>query len=275
MPHKKVNYENRNNRILLKQRKEKYLLKQNSRIAKIRQKYHNHTTYRIDAKRKMITALKEKPHEETLGSDFAPRENIRRYPITDLIIRGLTIAGLIATVILLFFAFKYDLLNNMDNLERVVRDFGIGGPILFILLQFVQVVIPIIPGGITTVAGVILFGPFYGFLYNYIGICAGSIVNFFIARYYGPSFVRKVSSEKVYNKYESWMRKTEPTFTKMFAIAIVLPVAPDDFLCMLAGLTKMKAGTFIAIILLGKPFTIFAYSLGLTKALELINHLFH
>jgi hypothetical protein len=41
------------------------------------------------------------------------------------------------------------------------------------------------------------------------------------------------------------------------------PVSPDDFLCMLAGLTKMTYKKFIIIILVFKPFTLAAYTIGL------------
>ena len=50
----------------------------------------------------------------------------------------------------------------------------------FILFQIIQCVIPIIPGGFGCVIGVAVFGPVYGFIYNYISICMGSIINFFL-----------------------------------------------------------------------------------------------
>ena len=43
-------------------------------------------------------------------------------------------------------------------------------------------------------------------------------------------------------------------------------VAPDDVLCMIAGLTKMSWKKFSAIILLGKPASIAAYSMALIYA---------
>ena len=131
----------------------------------------------------------------------------------------------------------------------------------FILIQIIQVVIPIIPGGVSSVAGVILFGPLYGLLYNYVGIVIGSFINFFLARYYGQGFVHKMVSEETYNKYASWLEKGNK-FDTFFALAIFFPVAPDDFLCMLAGLTKMSLKKFSLIILLGKPASIATYSLA-------------
>nr|WP_263848867.1 hypothetical protein [Lacticaseibacillus thailandensis] len=50
----------------------------------------------------------------------------------------------------------------------------------------------------------------------------------------------------------------------------MLPVAPDDFLCMLAGLTKMSLRKFVWIIVLCKPWTILAYSMGMNKLIMLM-----
>ena len=44
--------------------------------------------------------------------------------------------------------------------------------------------------------------------------------------------------------------------TPLLHLAIFFPVAPDDFLCYLAGLTRMSLKKFSAIIFLGKPASI-------------------
>ena len=100
-------------------------------------------------------------------------------------------------------------------------------------------------------------------MYNYVGICGGSIWAFLIARAYGRECVRRVTSEKFYNKYSPFMNSRK--FTILFALLIFSPVAPDDFLCYLAGITDMKLSKFTIIILLGKPLAIFMYSFALTK----------
>ena len=70
-------------------------------------------------------------------------------------------------------------------------------------------------------------------------------------------------SEKMMEKYGRWAEERD-RFARLFALAIFLPVAPDDFLCYLAGTTEMSWRRYTAIILLGKPFAIALYSLGLT-----------
>ena len=73
---------------------------------------------------------------------------------------------------------------------------------------------------------------------------------------------------KTLNKYLGWL--THPRFPHFFALAIALPVAPDDFLCYLAGLTNMKKRVFTAIIVLLKPWSILAYSFGVLTLLKLL-----
>ena len=63
-------------------------------------------------------------------------------------------------------------------------------------------------------------------------------------------------------------------FDKLFAFAIFMPVAPDDFLCYLAGITKMSIKKFTAIIIFCKPATIIAYSLSLSFMIDIIIKFF-
>lgn len=146
---------------------------------------------------------------------------------------------------------------------------GLWAPLLFTALQAIQVVIPILPGGIGCLGGVLMFGPVMGFLYNYVGICLGSVAAFLLSKRYGQPFVRSVAGERTYEKYAGWLEKGN-RFDTFFALAIFFPVAPDDFLCYLAGLTRMSLKKFSAIIFLGKPASIALYSLGLHSIMALL-----
>ena len=100
-----------------------------------------------------------------------------------------------------------------------------------------------------------------GFLYNMIGISIGSCLSFLLARRFGKPFLEVLVDPKKYEKYEGWLEKGKK-FDWFFGIAILLPFAPDDLLCMMAGLTKMPFRKFVMIILICKPITILMYSLA-------------
>ncbi|CAH0416663.1 TVP38/TMEM64 family protein [Periweissella fabaria] len=142
-------------------------------------------------------------------------------------------------------------------------------PVIFFALQIFQILIPIIPGTITLTAGVVLFGPWLGFVYNYTSIVLGSTLAFLLVRRFGKAFVTNYIDEGKHTKYLKWIEDKQK-FTRIFAIAILLPGAPDDILSMLAGLSEMRLRTFIIILLIAKPLSIAAYS----GAFSFLKHFF-
>lgn len=173
-----------------------------------------------------------------------------------------TIVTSIIIILLVIHWYHIGIFTSQAKMKAYLANKQVIGPLIFVLIQIVQVVIPIIPGGISLLGGVVFFGPVAGFLYNYIGICIGSLINFFLARYYGRAFIFHIVSEKTLAKYMKWT-KNQRKFNWFFALCILAPAAPDDVLCLLAGLTEMRFWTYFWIIILCKPWTIAAYSLGL------------
>ena len=88
------------------------------------------------------------------------------------------------------------------------------------------------------------------------------LLAFAVAKNCGRPLLYLLFSEKTIEKYDAWTEKRD-RFAKLFFWSIFLPIAPDDFLCYLAGTTTMTWKRYTAIILLGKPFNIALYSMGL------------
>ena len=187
---------------------------------------------------------------------------------TTFTIRISTALGFLLIGTFAVYGFQQGIFTSSGAFSAYILSLGIIAPIIFILIQGIQVIIPILPGAIGCIAGVIAFGPVLGLLYSYIGISIGSIGAFLISKRYGLPIVKKFISPKKLDKYMNWLDKGNK-FEKLFAIAILLPVAPDDLLCFLAGLTKMKLRNFSVIILLCKPPAIAIYSLALAGMISL------
>ncbi|SHJ39657.1 TVP38/TMEM64 family protein [Parasporobacterium paucivorans] len=172
-------------------------------------------------------------------------------------------------IALMAYGYTQGIFTNQNRMEAFLNRCGIMAPLIFLAIQAVQVVVPILPGAVGCLFGVVFFGPVKGFIYNYLGICIGSMLAFMIARKYGTGFVQKMTGSRFFEKYNRYLLK-ENQFEKMFALLIFLPVAPDDFLCYLAGVSRMPFKKFTAIILLGKPAAIYIYSLGLSRIFEMM-----
>ena len=184
----------------------------------------------------------------------------------NMLINGSTLSGIVITVLFFIYGIEMNLFTSQTALQTFLQQFGWLAPVIFIIFQAIQVILPISPGAIGCAFGVLIFGSIQGFIYNYIGICIGSIAAFLLARQYGLNYVTNMSNKNIFNKYIGWLKK--PSFERVFATAIFLPVAPDDFLCYIAGVSKMKLRKFVLIILLGKPFAILMYSFMLNLIVQ-------
>lgn len=181
--------------------------------------------------------------------------------------------GITGFAVFFLYCWKQGIFTDQEQMAVLLTRAGILAPLLFVLIQIVQVIIPIIPGGVSCLIGVLFFGKIFGFVYNYVGLCIGSVIVFLLARAYGTKIVRQMIGEKTYEKYHPYLTK-EKHFHSFFAACIFLPCAPDDALCYIAGLSDMRLETFISIIIFCKPWAILAYSFGLHFIYEHLLGLF-
>lgn len=180
----------------------------------------------------------------------------------------ISVLMLVVFTILGYLGYRAGLFNSLDSFRAYILSKGKLAPLFFMLIQVVQIVLPVIPGGLTTVFGVIIFGAFWGFIYNYISICIGSILVFFISRNFGKSIVIRIFGKDTFEKYHH--KINDKSYEKFYALAILFPVAPDDFLCYLSGLTDMSFKKFASIIFLFKGPSIFLYSMAWVMGLDFI-----
>jgi uncharacterized membrane protein YdjX (TVP38/TMEM64 family) len=150
--------------------------------------------------------------------------------------------------------------SSADALRAYVESFGFWAPVILTLIQFFQVIVPVLPGWFGCIVGSALFGVFGGYMVNYIGIGGGSIADYFLARKYGIPLVEKMVNMKKYQKYIDKINQSK-SYTLVLFLAILLPLAPDDFLCYFSGLIDMKPKKFIWIIITAKPWCILFYSI--------------
>lgn len=165
---------------------------------------------------------------------------------------------LMLVLIKIFFSQQFD---SVESVQNYMESFGAAGPLVLLVFQALQVVIPIVPGQLGCAAGSIAFGTMTGFWCNYIGVSLGSIAAYFLARRFGKDIVLAMFSEKQYAKWSSRVEKSK-SYGRFLFLATILPLFPDDFLCYFSGLMKMDRKKFIWIIILGKPWCTLAYCIA-------------
>lgn len=176
-----------------------------------------------------------------------------------LILNILTIIGIVAVIFFIYFAVKERWFLDNQILLTKIKSFGLLAPLCFILIQIVQVVLPVIPGGASCLVGVMAFGAVGGFIYNYVGLVLGSICSFLLSRKFGMSIINKLFKEKDIKKALDKINNSK--YDLIFFLIILLPGLPDDLFCYISGITKMSLKKFTLIILIGKPLTLLVYSI--------------
>ncbi|MGV3009896.1 TVP38/TMEM64 family protein [Streptococcus thoraltensis] len=182
----------------------------------------------------------------------------KRYRLLQQIIRYIGFLCLIATGILILWLYHIGILNNTNVLKSVIKRHELMGPLIFIVIQIIQVVFPVIPGGLTTVVGFWVFGWWQGFIYNYIGIIVGSIILFLLVKRFGRKFILLFVKEETFFKYEQKLESKH--FEILFILSMIAPVSPADMMVMVTALTNMSLKRFTTIILITKPFSFIGYS---------------
>ncbi|MDR2832197.1 MAG: VTT domain-containing protein [Streptococcaceae bacterium] len=178
---------------------------------------------------------------------------------TRKILHFISIIGIALTIWLTIYFLQSGVFTDPTRLSRLVGNNIYLAPIIFIFIQIIQVVVPIIPGGITNAAGVMIFGPIYGLIYNYIGNVIGSVILFLLGRKYGKMFVLALIGEKAFDKYIGKIGDSKK-WSVFFTFMMFFPLSPDDALVLMNALTNMSFKKYMLIMSAGKLVSVASYS---------------
>lgn len=143
----------------------------------------------------------------------------------------------------------FEFYANRKAIAQYIKDAGPYGPIVFIILQAMQVVAAPIPGEATGILGGYLFGTLPGLIYSTIGLTLGSCLGFGLGRWLGLPFVRRFVRQETYHKFDFLTRaKGELVIFLLFLI----PGFPKDILCFLLGASPLPFGTFFLVSTVGR-----------------------
>lgn len=174
------------------------------------------------------------------------------------IIRTIAVLSALAAACLLVYYIlvwtgAWESINSVEKVRQLILSLGFWGRFAFVMLQFLQVTFLPIPSTITTLAGVLIYGPLQAALLSLSGIIFGSIVAFFLGRQFGRKLVAFMVGKETCEKWVNFLTNAKYSFF----IMMLLPVFPDDVLCLVAGLTNMSWTFFVITNLIARPAGIF------------------
>jgi len=145
-----------------------------------------------------------------------------------------------------------------ESLGNFLDTAGFWAPLAFMLIYTVGICL-FIPGTLLTALGAAIFGPYWGFLYVWIGAMAGATAAFWIGRTLGREFAASLIGNRL-KKYDDAIERTGFA-TVLYLRLIYFPFTAMDFGM---GLTKVRfwdyffgtglgilVGTFVFTFLIG------------------------
>lgn len=191
-----------------------------------------------------------------IATDTAPiRRRLSPRTRTKAIIAGLIIIALAAYLgwDIVFKGPITQFLSNRDQLVAYVESLGFFAPVVYVILQAIQIVVAPIPGQVVGSVGGFLFGE-WGIIWTLLGSIIGYYIVLRIARRFGRPLLERIFKKAAVAKFD-FILESKSAGLILFAI-FLLPGFPDDLVCYLAGLTKLSLKRLMAIILLGRLPTI-------------------
>jgi uncharacterized membrane protein YdjX (TVP38/TMEM64 family) len=140
-------------------------------------------------------------------------------------------------------------LHEKEKIRYLLKEAGPFGPLVFIAVQSLQVVLAPIPGEATGFLGGFLFGAPLGFLYSTIGLTLGSMLAFLLGHLLEEKFVVKVVSPATMQRFD-FLMEHQGALVAFFLF--LLPGFPKDYLCFILGLSPMSFRLFVVLVAVGR-----------------------
>ena len=144
-------------------------------------------------------------------------------------------------------------INSVEKIKKFILKMGFWGRFAFVMIQFLQVTFLPLPSAVTTLAGSLIFGPLQASLLSLSGILFGSAFAFLLGRIFGKKLIVFMAGEESYKKWTKVMTDAKYSYFVM----MIMPIFPDDILCLIAGTTDMSWAFFTVTNLIARPLGVF------------------
>ncbi len=178
------------------------------------------------------------------------RSRWNRKRVISLVILLAVVGGLIGGFVVLRRSGRLDMFSSADALQAWVDGFGVVAPLVFFVVQVIQVIVSPIPGSVTTLVGGMMFGFWPAFGLSTAAVLIGSLLAFGLARAFGRPLVVRLVGPKITERYLGAMTsRARIALLLMF----LLPFFPDDALSLVAGLTGLSCAFFLLAVACTRP----------------------
>ncbi|UCB52066.1 MAG: TVP38/TMEM64 family protein [Candidatus Zixiibacteriota bacterium] len=125
------------------------------------------------------------------------------------------------------------------NVKNFILRFGSWAPVVFVSVYSLRAVILVLPVGVMSLAGGLVFGKWLGTIYILMGATLGSCISFLMARYLGRSFMENFKWLHK-GRVKSFDESVEKHGLKVILFLRLIPLFQYDAVNFGSGLSKMR-----------------------------------
>lgn len=138
-----------------------------------------------------------------------------------------------------------DAARDPDRFREFLGSGGIKSYLIFLGVQFVQIIFAFIPGEFIEVGAGYVYGGTVGTVLCLVGAALATALIFGLTRLFGRKFTSIMIDSRDFKRLK--FLNNEKKVTLLFALLYFIPGTPKDLITYFAGVTKIKFGTFMPI----------------------------
>ncbi|MBB6454626.1 putative membrane protein YdjX (TVP38/TMEM64 family) [Salirhabdus euzebyi] len=168
----------------------------------------------------------------------------------------------------IYYVSSFIVLVEDFGIESILGENEVFAKITYFAICFIQPILLPIPEAVTVVAASSVMGALSAFLLGFTGTLLGIFTMFMVSRIGGMKFVEKFVKPAKIEQYHKYVEKNE---VFILVLLFIIPILPDEIICIGAGVSGVSIKRFLIIATLSKLVTsfTFAYSVELASMISL------
>ncbi|MDF2819607.1 MAG: ydjZ 2 [Clostridiales bacterium] len=172
-----------------------------------------------------------------------------------IVLSCLVVAGIQVVPVLL------ELIKDPDSIRTKLESYGALAPLVYVIIQILQVIFVVIPADILTVCAGYVFGIPLAVVLSLCGLLFGSMSAFYMARFFGRNFVKSIIKKDKLDRINNVINSSKGS-VGLFLICMI-PLVPKDLLMYVSGITPIKERRLFPVYLISRiPGVIVGASIG-------------
>ena len=186
------------------------------------------------------------------------RQNIKKAKKTKVVLsvlKLLLLVGIVVAIPLYIVFYQRDFIQQFRSFEDVLaylEHYRFESIFIYIGIQFLQIIISVIPGQAFQCAAGYLYGFLPGLVFSIVGAFLGTTISFYLAKILGKDAVHLFFGEARTNYFIERLN-SKKAYVIVFLLYLI-PGLPKDVVSYAAGVSDMNFKAFMAFSMMGRLF---------------------